>query len=106
MNSKILLKKFYLKETVHILYVVISEDNLRLVVYGLTADLVAQIVMVDVQNEQILGVVTYANKKPWQIKGLCFRPHSHDTFFSCGVENIKEWRMMSGQLVNIMNYQN
>jgi hypothetical protein len=36
---------------VHILYLVISDDNLRLVVYGITSDLIGQIVMIDVENE-------------------------------------------------------
>lgn len=53
-----------------------------------------------------MGVVTYSHKKAWQIKSLCFRPNSHDKFFTCGIENIKEWQMMSSQLVNVMSYQN
>lgn len=53
-----------------------------------------------------MGVVTYSHKKAWQIKSICFRPNSHDRFFTCGIENIKEWQMMSNQIVNIMSYQN
>jgi hypothetical protein len=53
-----------------------------------------------------MGMVTYTHKKAWEIKSLCFRPDSHDKFYTCGTENIKEWQMMSGQLVNIMSYQN
>jgi hypothetical protein len=48
LNSKILLKRFYLKEIVQILYLIISEDNQRLVVYGITAEMIGQIVMIDV----------------------------------------------------------
>lgn len=53
-----------------------------------------------------MGVVTYSHKKAWQIKSLCFKPNNHDKFFTCGIENIKEWQMMSAQLVNVMSYQN
>lgn len=46
-----MLKRFYLRELVQILYVIISEDNARVVVYGLTLDAVGQLMMIDVENE-------------------------------------------------------
>lgn len=43
-----LLKRFYLREMVQIMYVIVSEDNARVVVYGLTLDAVGQLLMIDV----------------------------------------------------------
>jgi WD40 repeat protein len=51
LNSKILLKRFYLKEIVQVLYVIISDDSERVVVYGITPSMVGQLVMIDVCNE-------------------------------------------------------
>lgn len=86
------------------LYIVISDDNSRIVVYGITPDSIGQIIMIDIENERVLAMVTYTHKKAWQIKALCFRPNTHDKFITCGAENIKEWQMMSNQLVNVASY--
>lgn len=101
-----MLKRFYLRELVQILYVIISEDNARVVVYGLTMDAVGQLLMIDVENEEIMAAVTYTHKKAWQVKAMCFRPSSHDRFFTCGMESVKEWQLISGQLVNVLSYSN
>lgn len=101
-----MLKRFYLRELVQILYVIISEDNARVVVYGLTLDAVGQLMMIDVENEEMMAAVTYTHKKAWQVKAMCFRPGSHDRFFTCGAESVKEWQLISGQLVNILSYNN
>lgn len=51
MNSKIQLKRFYLNEIVQVLYLIISDDSQRVVVYGITHEMVGQLVMIDVSNE-------------------------------------------------------
>ena len=100
------LRRFYLRELVQVLYVAISEDNARVVLYGLTLDAVGQLLMIDVENEEAMAAVTYTHKRAWQVKALCFRPGSHDRFFSCGMESVKEWQLISGQLVNVVSYSN
>lgn len=54
----------------------------------------------------MMAAVTYTHKKAWQVKAMCFRPGSHDRFFTCGAESVKEWQLISGQLVNILSYNN
>ena len=50
LSLKVMLRRFYLRELVQVLYVAISEDNARVVLYGLTLDAVGQLLMMDVEN--------------------------------------------------------
>lgn len=50
LSSKLLLKQLYLKSIVYIVNVAISSDNMRLVVYGITAASIGQIVLIDIDN--------------------------------------------------------
>ena len=52
-----------------------------------------------------MAVVTYTHKQAWQIKNICFRSSSHDKFVTCGIESIKEWQLISNQLINVSSIE-
>ena len=54
----------------------------------------------------MLGCASYTHKQAWYIKAMSFWPGCHDKLVTCGVEHIKQWECVSGQLVYSNVYQN
>jgi len=77
----------------------ISDDNSRLLLYGITPQNTGQLLLVDLHNSQLLAVCSYIHKRPWHIKALGFIPNSHDKFVTCGIEQTKSWQFQGGQLI-------
>jgi WD40 repeat protein len=100
LSSKLLLAEVFLEELVRIVYMAVSHDHGRLLLYGLRGkDGEGCLMLVDLFNRAVLATATYLHKENWQVKGIAFGPLSHDHFATCGVEPVKLWHLCGQQLL-------
>ncbi|CAD8183513.1 unnamed protein product [Paramecium pentaurelia] len=96
--SRTCVKNIVINNAVMIMNIKFAYDNRHLICNAITQEYRQEILLIDSENHQVLGVVTYTYSIPYKIKDLEFYPNSVFRFVTCGVQHMSCWQFAGGSL--------